>query len=313
MKAITINNTHRDPAGSCEQKCERARPALSLALLATFLLAGCGTGTNQTVRPAAKELTELQATGQQVFARPSWELSPTNQAPGAVGPGAASVGPQRSTWSIVLSTFAGANQEGLASKALAQAREAGLKDAFLEARKDGTALLFGSFDSPVSDKARDELIRVRLVPAGQDPFYPSAMLVAPASRAVEGSIPALDLRGAKQQFGEKVARYTLQVAVYTRMDDEKSSPSELAEFRKAAEDAAVALRREGEQAFYYHGPFGSSVTVGLFSTPDERTGLAAELRKKYPQNLINGQPTKVASPATIKYAQPQRSFIVEVP
>lgn len=213
----------------------------------------------------------------------------------------------------MLTTFTGANQLALANRALAQAREVGLKEAFLEGRKEGTALLFGSFDGPFADKAKEELVRVRLVPAGQEPLFPGAMLVAPATRAVEGSIPALDLRSAKQQFGEKVARYTLQVAVYTRMDDEKSSPSELAEFRKAAEDAAVALRREGEQAFYYHGPFGSSVTVGLFSTPDERSGLAAVLRTKYPQNLINGQPTKVGSPLTIKNAQPQRSFIVEVP
>lgn len=298
----------------CEQKCHRARPALSFALLVAAVLAGCGStspGSSQGQSP--RQPTDLQTQGKEIFARPSWELAPANQGTNNATPVVVNGAQQRTTWAILLATFAGSDHAALAAKALGMAREAGLKDAFVEAHKEGTALLVGGFDDPFSDKARDELVRVRLVAAGGEPLFPTATMAAPASRAVNGSIPELDLRSAKRQFGDKVAQYTLQVAVYTRLDNEKASASELAEFRKAAEDAAQALRREGEQAFYYHGPFGSSVTVGLFSTPDERTGQAAALRKKYPENLINGQPTKIAPRRMMKVVQPQRSFIVEVP
>ena len=86
--------------------------------------------------------------------------------------------------------------------------------------------------------------------------------------------------------------------MYTRRD-KAATPKEMAEFRKHAELAVTTLRREGEQAFYYHGPTGSMVTVGLFGQDDfdpQAAGVESpmlkQVRKRYPYNLLNGQGMK---------------------
>ncbi|MDX1565257.1 MAG: hypothetical protein R3236_07625 [Phycisphaeraceae bacterium] len=100
--------------------------------------------------------------------------------------------------------------------------------------------------------------------------------------------------------------YTLQIAHY-------ENPDNPAERRKRAEEYAQQLREQGEQAFYYHGPNMSLVTVGAFKDAVLRVGSVSrrgdgskrltvptpttryspeveELQAKYPHHLHNGRP-----------------------
>jgi hypothetical protein len=88
------------------------------------------------------------------------------------------------------------------------------------------------------------------------------------------------------------------VGIYAREDGKPTSQAEIAEFRRHAEQAVVQLRREGEQAFYYHGPTNSSVTIGLFGDDDFDVQTRMEsprlrsLRQRHPHNLLNGMGIK---------------------
>jgi hypothetical protein len=134
-------------------------------------------------------------------------------------------------------------------------------------------------------------------------------------------MPDLDLRNARSTFGEDRAQVTLQVGIYCRMDDRKPTAAELAEFRKAAEAAAIELRRGGELAFYYHGPERSTVTVGLFTQKDLNDGTGGEsddlreARQKHPSALVNGMGLRQSEivPGSKKKGELQKSFLVTVP
>jgi hypothetical protein len=152
----------------------------------------------------------------------------------------------------------------------------------------------------------------------------SGAFLAPPTE-IHGTMPEFDLSNAKKLNGDWVL-YTLQVGVYSREDQKAATPAEMAEFRKTAEEAVVQLRREGEQAFYSHGPNRSMVTIGLFGTEDfdatskfESPALRA-LRKRFPYNLQNGMGIKqrftVTDPKTgqqMKKERIQPSGLVQVP
>lgn len=106
---------------------------------------------------------------------------------------------------------------------------------------------------------------------------------------------------------------TLQIAVY----DEAYG----ADFRKAAEQAAKALRDDGEHAFYYHGPHRSMVTVGLFTFQEhfvqegKQRAYGPEIEKlqqKFPYNLVNGI-TAIQKNKEGQVIGEQESSVVRVP
>jgi hypothetical protein len=82
--------------------------------------------------------------------------------------------------------------------------------------------------------------------------------------------------------------YSLQIGFY----DDAFGP----DFRQAAEQAAAALHQQGEQAYYYHGPNRSLVTIGLFTEndfvqqgPQRAYGpQIKQLQQRFPYNLANG-------------------------
>jgi hypothetical protein len=151
----------------------------------------------------------------------------------------------------------------------------------------------GRFADPSDPAAQAELQRVReIVIQGDKPFVDS-FLAPPLKGAVAGSRPEYNLSRMRERLG-KGRWVTLQVGVYERTDVATPSAEDLATIRKAAEDAAVQLRREGEQAFYFHGARRSMVTVGTFPEKDvvnpEKTMIpqAVALQKRHPYNLLNG-------------------------
>jgi len=218
-------------------------------------------------------------------------------------------------WTIVLAAFRGDEAAQAAQFALARvAGEGGLREARIEKRGQAYLLTYGRFDGPTDPSAKAALARVRTVMIqGATPFD-QALLTPPEPAA--GSVPEYDLRHAKQFYGLEYV-YTLQIGVYGRSDGRPPSDADRTEARRAAEEAVATLRAEGEQAFYYHGPNFSSVTVGLFSEDevDPHSGLRSasfyELQAKFPYNLLNGAQRTVRLAGS--QPQAQRSALVSIP
>lgn len=138
-----------------------------------------------------------------------------------------------------------------------------------------------------------------------------------------------DLATAKQRVGSS-AIYTLQIARYGLLENRKPTPEELASFRSAAEEAVLLLRSAGDEAYFYHGLAGSTVTIGLFEEADYVTqtrgfdGAMKQLprpfesarlmasRAKFPHNLVNGQTLEVRTRGSSNTIT-QPSFVVGVP
>ncbi|MDX2146682.1 MAG: hypothetical protein SFZ23_04100 [Planctomycetota bacterium] len=225
------------------------------------------------------------------------------------------------SWTIVLALFSEDTGEE-ASAYLQQVRaQPGLREAKLRTLPAGAAVVFGSFESPTSPELKRELTRVRgIMVNGQRPFA-RAFAAPPEDPKITGVDPELDLRNAMANYGTEMI-YTLQVGVYGRDDGKPPSEKELKEFRTLAEQAAALIRRNGDLAFYFHGPARSTVTVGLFMQEDvdvERGEQSAQLkllRQKFPHNLLNGKAIRETVPAANKERQSvklQPSTLVLVP
>jgi hypothetical protein len=263
----------------------------------------------------------LAREGRDVFGRPADASGPawnTGQADAVRIP--TDLGPD--AWTIIL-TAVSADAPERARALLEQVRGKGkLPDAFLMERNGRHIIAVGSFQSPTEDIATAELGRVRGIEVDGELPYAHAFLAPPSGDLSRGSIPEYDLRNAHAQYGPDV-RYTLQIAVYGKEDGAPATEEEMALFRKSAEDAATALRGDGELAFYYHGPNRSMVTVGVFTEEEHHLeqGIAVEsarlqlLRDRHPRNLLNGRTIieKVRSASGGMVDRDQKSFLVSIP
>lgn len=191
-------------------------------------------------------------------------------------------------WTIGLKPFAGQGARLRAEQELARLRQLpGLKDAFVLDRGPRIVVCVGKVASPATAEAEALLERVRKIrDEGTTPFA-HAFFIPPSDAAASD----LDLRSAPTLYG-KDAIYTLQIGAYGRTDNRAPTERDIIEARKSAEDAAADLRRQGELAFYYHGPSMSMVTVGVFGERDIKDSFSLELlslMERFPHNLVNGQ------------------------
>jgi hypothetical protein len=218
----------------------------------------------------------------------------------------------------------GGSTEVAAHAALFRAHAvAGLTSAYLEKRGAGYVLLYGSFESPTSRDAQTELMSIRAMNIGGQTPYADAFFAPPGATA--GTMPDYDLATVKARRGTRKPLYSLQIAVYGRPDKEEATKEDLTQFRASAEEAVARLRRDGEQAYYYHGPNRSMVTIGVFSETD--AGFAGRpkrespalivARQKFPNNLLNGEAVRERLPGRKGTAggdfKLQPSRLVEVP
>lgn len=221
-------------------------------------------------------------------------------------------------WSIAIVSVVG--DQDLARAALDKVQSVGgLRDAYIEERGKALVVSYGRYSAATDPKAQSDLKRIReFRHEGKRPFN-AAFLSPPASLTVLGSIPELDLNTVRADALRK-AKYTLQVGVYGRVDNKPTSPSDLAEFRRLAEQAAAKLRREGDEAYYYHGRSKSMVLIGAydeFEYDEKNPGLGdgpalKAAREKFPYNLVNGagyQQRKVGA----EKGSLQRSQIMRIP
>lgn len=225
------------------------------------------------------------------------------------------------SWTIVIAAYRGPDRERRAASDLNLVRvQAALADAYVDDRGEATVIAYGRYDDPEDRRAQADLDRIRNFDyQGSRPF--SGAILSPPSAAKLGSAPQYDLRNVKSRIGNWVI-YSLQIGAYGRIDRAPNA-KEIAEFRKAAEQAVIQLRREGEEAFYYHGPTMSSVLVGAwgandfepstdpFSPPRYESPAIKEARREFPYNLFNGQAIRDKGPDGQTRLQP--SHLISVP
>ena len=315
------------------------RSALTMGvLLIPLILGGCRERSRQ---PDPETTAALRAEGQALFGGPLQTplVAPRvlaedepGQAPpsfadalerGELGePGAPPpvIAPSEG-WSILITRIA----EGAEASAAAQLErirtDGGLPEAVMQRRGGGLVIAVGSFASPTEEQARRELQRVRDVRVGGAKPYTYAFF-APPTGDIPGANPEWDLRNARKRFGSE-AEYTLQIGVYARVGEGMPGPEEVAQFRAAAEKAVAALRADGEQAFYFHGPTSSTVTVGVFSEDDHDSTIAPpiesrrlrETRERHPNNLVNGAGFRetLRTDSGTAVSRLQRSQLVQIP
>lgn len=211
-------------------------------------------------------------------------------------PGAAPTNDASRGWTIVLAAFRGPQADEFAQRGLEKVRRvAGVSNAFVDKRARSTIVAVGRYADPAAADAQQDLERIRgVVAEGGKPFI-RAFLAPPEGTESLGKRPEFNLATVRSQFG-KDAKYTLQVGAYGPPNPTAvPTADQKAEAAKAAESAVEQLRREGEQAFYYHGKTFSMVTIGVFGDealekfePVELT----QLRRRFPSNLYNGAGVK---------------------
>lgn len=276
-----------------------------IGLFSGAFLAGCGGEQHRTQEQAQNDGSYYTDQSRAVFApdpqsktpdamladdRPLWEIGDERPAPDAQPAQTQPIG----GWSIVLSKLGRSNMQRAQELLRVIQEQAGLREAFIESRSEGLVIAYGSYLG--REAAQKDLERVRKTQLlGTTPFE-SAIVTPPASGELRGTNPAWDLRTVKERYGKR-AVYTLQIGLYGRSDYQTPKGEDLAQFRRAAEDAVRDLRSKGEIAFYYHAPARSMVTVGVFGEKDfdstlrppfQSPGLKA-VRDRFPNNLLNGQ------------------------
>lgn len=237
------------------------------------------------------------------------------QGGGAAGAGARSASASAGTgdrsvegsWGLVLEYFTGeGHAERAALRSEAIKRQFGRQDVRVRDKRDASVIVLGEYSGPDDREARRDMAWVHgLEVDGRRPWQ-MAYLSPPSARSL-GDPNEANLAFARDFFGQE-AEFTLQIGVYQSPDSDEA--------RRAAELAVEQLRGRGEEAFYYHGPSWSSVTIGLFGAADYDeargevlNGEILELQARYPRNLLNGQyPIKDKNTG-----QAQKSLLVHVP
>lgn len=223
-------------------------------------------------------------------------------------------------WSVLVAVVP-TNREEDAQAMLGTVRSAGLGAARVAMHNGRRVIVYGSWGDPGAEEAQQGLAAVRGAQIGGVTPFAAAVMIPPAAPAGAAANNEFDLRGVKARLGGD-AVYTLQVGVYARGDFQKPSEQELGLFRREAERAVAELRAQGEQAFFYHGPNRSSVTVGVFGEDDHdgstrppvESVRLRSVRERFPHCLLNGEglmETVQTERGPVKRLQP--SYLVAIP
>lgn len=191
---------------------------------------------------------------------------------------------------VVLIEYRGPDSATAGDRLARELATNGLKDVFVVAGPDVTSVCAGHFAS-WKDREADKMLRtVRQIrdASGQTPFA-SVMLVPVPEAAPANAWPIENAKGV----------YTLHVATWGL---------DMANRERAAQAHAAELRAKGFEAYVYHGPRFSMVTIGgfgpnIFDDPSKvgKPGVKPEivdpqvlaLIKKFPGMKLDGQDTVV--------------------
>lgn len=195
-------------------------------------------------------------------------------------------------WAILLRKFTGRKAEQEAEQLVQRLqRETNMPDLWIGQLKDGWCVYRGRYLDrggldTLSDLRQTHMTRLD----GKRPFENAQLervdeLLRRAAGL--GTNNEMDLRAFFNQ-----GLWSLQIAVYDADFGE--------DYPKAAETAATELRKDGHQAYFYHGPHRSMVTVGLLTyeqawerqqigQQDTYSAATRALREQFPYNLLNGR------------------------
>lgn len=283
---------------------------LAAAVLAPLTLAGCGsTQEASNARPAGL--------------RPYTETAePAPASIGGTNRGQARTADPATDWALVVGLFR-PEERRRAEAAVAGIRQ-DLPGVRLEDRGPFLAAVVGYHKDPGAPEAKAELARVREITRGEKKPYAGAVF-APPLGDVNRPIGEHDLRRVRQRHGD-IPLYTLQVAAYGPGRGQTAKPADMEQYRRAAEQAVAVLRQKGADAYYYHGPNLSMVTVGVFGTGDYdphrlppagyRSPRLEQTMREHPEMLVNGMPvveTHRVGDQGRTVRRNQRSVLVRVP
>lgn len=197
------------------------------------------------------------------------------------------------TWAIMLENFTDSSHPQSAAQALARYRLAtSLTDFWVDTQATRSTLYYGRYPAADSQSALKDQQTLRSLAAAGRGFTPRSFVISPVAIIPSTANQEHDLRLAAVN---PQAIYTLQVAVYDDLFGKG--------FREAAQQHAARLRDAGEEAYFYHGPHQSLVTIGVFyhgavkviqSGPlrgqsEYHPYIRDELQARYPDMQVNGQ------------------------
>ncbi len=215
-----------------------------------------------------------------------------HDAPTVTGGGTTNLAPD-AAWAIELVTFEHPGHEAAAADTARQyEQQTGEADFWVRSHPTRSTVYFGKYRSRNAHQAQRDLAKLRGM-RGRRGFAPTttALTAVMLNRPTEHA--AFDLRHVPESPD---AVYTLQIAMYDELAGE--------DFRKQAERQAARLRERDEEAYFYHGPRHSLVTVGVFPhdaitviQSGPRRGLAEyhpqiteHYQQRHPHLQVNGQP-----------------------
>jgi hypothetical protein len=259
--------TARRHAESTRWRC----PILALLLGLTF--AGCGPSADETTATYRPE--EVRAV-----------LSEPAQVDGAEQYRTAT--PRQHGWTIALATF---TLEGHRATAEATQRtlrdDHGLVETWIESQAEHSVLYYGDYGSRTDARLESDLARLKALEIGGRRPFLTAFLIPPTHEASGSSNPSHNLLRASRRYPAGTRLYTLQVGIYEDRDRQLAM--------RKAEEAVEVYRAQGDQAFYYHGPHRSSVTIGIFTDQQvqlDQPGMGMvirQLRERHPHCAVNGK------------------------
>lgn len=209
-------------------------------------------------------------------------------------------------YAIELATYTGQDAYSQTYKLIRVARdEGGLANLWYASRGAQTTVYAGRFKSEDSEEAKAMLRKVRSTRInGASPFDDVGIVSLDGARE-----RVSDPRDIRSLSGKRL--YTLQIGYF---DIAYGS-----DYRKAAEARVDELRKAGEDAYYYHGPNRSMVTVNAWSynqafirrdKTDAYSNAVRAAQERYPHNVPNGRPfTEDDDPA---YVRANPSFLVSI-
>ena len=216
-------------------------------------------------------------------------------------------------WAIALGRLRGDDHQAEADRIAEQMRQVTQSDGvWVEHERGASMIYYGRYASRNDQTAQQDLRRWREYHRSGQMRLPALMLV-PIGQGLfaggreGGGEGGGDVADYALQRAAGRGSYTLQIGIY---DEDYGD-----DYRRAAERAVTALREDGWEAFYWHGPVRSTVTVGVW---DERlheddSPVAQQfqaVRREFPYNSLNGR-TLVSRRGDEQWNQP--SFPVRIP
>lgn len=215
-------------------------------------------------------------------------------------------------WTILIAQFEEPTHAAEAAR-LKKALEAktGYQDLWLQNEGERTSLYAGHYQGAKDSRANADALRWKQMQlSGQLPS--SGVVMTPIIERNTGSTPEWNLLNARSR-GDA----TLEIGYF----DEEYGPR----FREIAEQYVAELRLDHHEAYYYHGPNQSGVTVGIFWKAENPVKMlnrgellvygpkVEALRRTAPFNVRsgNGRVVRERTPSGVMRDQP--SLLVEIP